>query len=1465
MRWKFVLFLPLCFTLNVLGDEDFCPKKCDCKKNNAQKGFSDFLKLKCGDTEKISEFDEIDLLNIANEIIQLNLSDNLLTTFYPKVQLIELQKLDLSRNHIKYLFKDQFAELPNLRRLDLSHNQIGQIDIYAFNNLKKLERLRLYQNQLSFILFGTFDPLVNLKQLEISNNPLICDCKILWILQWSQKTSVKLVSNPKCASPIHLKGFPLRKLKLSLLTLDCSSVRSYGRASVVVLKPSDKQIVFEGDSLTLQCKAPVIIDSEESSILSRIEWTFSNEEIPFPDIQIKNELLSSTELMESSLTIPKLFENHTGDYTCIYTTLHQNYSKSIEVFVISDETEFCPLSYSTNNKGTYTWPRSIVNNTVSITCESLNLSLNVSEQKANYFCSPNGTWENLDTSACQYVSEPTKILQQFSRINTSILESSELFRNYTSNLRMFRDVVDLRFAVDTIVNYLYYMPIEQVGVLLADVVDNLLDLPKRYVIETDREERICGKLLNATEQLASITPSPQLHKTNLALEEFSVDKDGFIGLKCTWYVNLDLKSDRLFYCENSEADAVTMKGKMIEASITIPKTLFHEIDQNLTSKIHKILVAMHTDNKLFPMDEERMLKEDVTSAVVGTKLVNVTVTNLTYPVSIRLRTPPSVAYEIVPFTPVWWDPSLNNGSGSWSTEGCEFNYALQDHLVFSCENFGYYGLLQDISQIGYTETSSKFRFSHPGIYVGSTVIFVTFFVATMTYLLCYDAIQMPKKAKHCLINVWMAIFFLCFMYIFGIYQTEDLRLCQIIGIFLHYFTLCSLLWICVAINCMYKRLSKNTTIELHDDELPSDQPVQKPILGLYLVGWGVAMIICGISAAININNYSSPNYCFLKIGQPLSALYIPFIVLSLFLFVFSLLVRCAIYNLDVNGHLSEGTQATENVDLDLLEPNFPNNAENRSVRSASTKTTSEIEDQEHAPIAQLKAYIIFLLMYVFTWLCCAFSTVQPFHFSIYEEDVFSWMYAVSATLFSAFTIFFYCVARNDVRTQWGAFCRWTRGKKTCFRTRNVSDNSNIPQIQIQPHHPALPAGNEVTITSRSSSRSSNNTKSNSHNSNMFKAADLNSSFTDSQGTKINNVNLISLHRQQYRIHGIPNIIENPTSAADVFYNPHQSTVARKFFKRQKRHLMKRTNLTARPQDSSDAVSVLSEPKRLRDDSSIDQKMFGTNSKVNNTNIHVEYVKKCKQKNPNIFSDSDNFESSNQVSVENIVKNADRLRKKELYKQRTKKKLNQPSDPPPPVENNMRSVSQQCTLEYSSENISDSILDKTSPDKNVLPIDDPFLMPDPGRKRGLSQSTEDDPTYCQINDVRAKIDDAKQCASFSLGKYDTSDLSSDVLEGATGGKPKMFLEPARENLLRRGGQMSRASSVSASDLDELYQQIRRGPKVKYSTAQGQVKLCRSNKSPCFSDSEISSYVKYVNYKYKKAPSTDNLSDNVETTV
>lgn len=67
----------------------------------------------------------------------------------------------------------------------------------------------------------------------------------------------------------------------------------------------------------------------------------------------------------------------------------------------------------------------------------------------------------------------------------------------------------------------------------------------------------------------------------------------------------------------------------------------------------------------------------------------------THPIKITIRAPPSSSSEVTPFTPVHWDHIL----GRWSTGGCRYGHHIQDHVVFTCKQLGYYGLLQDITYL----------------------------------------------------------------------------------------------------------------------------------------------------------------------------------------------------------------------------------------------------------------------------------------------------------------------------------------------------------------------------------------------------------------------------------------------------------------------------------------------------------------------------------------------------------------------------------------------------------------------------------------------------------------------------------------------------------------------------------------------------------------------------------------------
>ncbi|KAJ9596479.1 hypothetical protein L9F63_012518 [Diploptera punctata] len=130
------------------------------------------------------------------------------------------------------------------------------------------------------------------------------------------------------------------------------------------------------------------------------------------------------------------------------------------------------------------------------------------------------------------------------------------------------------------------------------------------------------------------------------------------------------------------------------------------------------------------------------------------------------------------------------------------------------------------------------------------------------------------------------------------------------------------------------------------------------------------------------------------------------------------------------------------------------------------------------------------------------------------------------------------------------WCKKRRGR--CCRTRSISDtNQNIPTNQ------PLSSVNVPRTAQAVSSSNSINSSGNTVKSSVTKGAvELNGIKNDGESAgKVSNVNLVVLHRQQYRCNSITTFTEaSAASGAEVFYNPHQSTVARKFFRKQRRHM-----------------------------------------------------------------------------------------------------------------------------------------------------------------------------------------------------------------------------------------------------------------------------------------------------------------------
>lgn len=512
---------------------------------------------------------------------------------------------------------------------------------------------------------------------------------------------------------------------------------------------------------------------------------------------------------------------------------------------------------------------------------------------------------------------------------------------------------------------------------------------------------------------------------------------------------------------------------------------------------------------------------------------------------------------------------------------------------------------------------------------------------------------------------------------------------------------------------MYKKLAKSGLDVIPDDDVDPDQPIPKPLLGLYLVGWGVALIICGISGAINLREYAGYSYCFLTSGPGLAALFIPSGILIAYLLIFLLLIRRAIQNVDVNAQLSEGTQATENMDLELLEPNPNPSGDRNSVRSAQT-VSSDIEDPEHSQFTQWKGQIVMLVLYLISWASAAAVTVKPLNSMPFEETIFAVIYAISVSSLGMFVLFFYGIARNDVRSQWLKMRCWLEKRKNrCCRTRSVCDaNAAIPtQPLVQNLVPPLSNAQATqAISDTNSVASSRNTNRSQQMYNCSKLADLvavsRDSVTPAVPVSAKAANLIVLHRQQYRSNNSVTTYTEPTSACvEMFYNPHQSGVARKFFKKQRRHSAKKNNLGPRKQGdggaTSDGGSCISVPRpTIKINNSLDRSILSSSAKVNNTNIHVELNPINDIKNVNILSDSGGSISEERnipirfvIGQENLLRSVKKINNGSPARQDNSvsietsqpKRTDSDADVSKTDEEwHLRNVSQQCSLEYSSE-------------------------------------------------------------------------------------------------------------------------------------------------------------------------------------
>ncbi|XP_066287690.1 uncharacterized protein [Branchiostoma lanceolatum] len=117
-----------------------------------------------------------------------------------------LEQLSLQRNNLTQIPNDIFFPLPNLTHLDFWFNTIQTIDIGAFSGLPMLNNLILSNNMLSTVSEGTLENITHDAYVYLDSNPFSCDCRLAWLRDWYQSSSVHRIFYPTCDTPSGLKN-----------------------------------------------------------------------------------------------------------------------------------------------------------------------------------------------------------------------------------------------------------------------------------------------------------------------------------------------------------------------------------------------------------------------------------------------------------------------------------------------------------------------------------------------------------------------------------------------------------------------------------------------------------------------------------------------------------------------------------------------------------------------------------------------------------------------------------------------------------------------------------------------------------------------------------------------------------------------------------------------------------------------------------------------------------------------------------------------------------------------------------------------------------------------------------------------------------------------------------------------------------------------------------------------------------
>ncbi|XP_019864466.1 PREDICTED: uncharacterized protein LOC109593811 [Amphimedon queenslandica] len=317
-----------------------------------------------------------------------------------------------------------------------------------------------------------------------------------------------------------------------------------------------------------------------------------------------------------------------------------------------------------------------------------------------------------------------------------------------------------------------------------NVVDYILGINMAVLQQSQISFNTSARILASIEPIIAEIPLTNLDEPvfivfeNFATSVIEIETEQFDGLTSTF----DANNSRIEYTFEFKASTTTLH------SISLPSDLLSS-SINLTNST-RVINNLFLNEGLFLRRKNDSLK--VKSFIVSSTFVNTSIRNLENPLNVTFPSSNKDDLDESKIICVFWDPTLDEGYGDWSSEGCNLTI-INSKLVCICDHLTNFAILLDVSsRTNISENEGQFDvFLEAVSYIGVIISIICIILTLFTYIAAKNLRQ--TISGQLIINLSFALLGLYVSFILAVHSRHVEIICAASGIILQYFFLVTFL------------------------------------------------------------------------------------------------------------------------------------------------------------------------------------------------------------------------------------------------------------------------------------------------------------------------------------------------------------------------------------------------------------------------------------------------------------------------------------------------------------------------------------------------------------------------------------------------------------------------------------------------------------------------------------------------